>query len=818
MPEISKLSLNAGELSDELAGRIDLSKFNSGCEILENARVLRAGGVTRRAGFEYIADTLPTTAFTTDASRLVGFRFDAGEGYIIELSHLKMRVLYQGAVVASTSTGITTPWETSQLFDLQFAQRIDRIVVTHPSVPVYNIIRHADASWTVSELPWVERIWETYPSTTEFLLTPSALTGTGINITSNNALFDASWEGQRIKIDHTVSESLTEYSVAEALSPAASFNPATGYPLGAEVFHNSGGINNYFTCIGAYTGSTSSEVDPNHTDYAAYFEEGVPLVGEVVIEKGWVFETFGTWEGTYKVQRSYNSGVTWNTIKIITSDDNRNERVTDLEIQDALIRVVVTRFETSVPAGINTQFTVSTHTRSGSAIITGLTNATSVVATVEKDFHALTTGTGWYEEALSPRNGYPNGVTFHQGRLCLAGTSSRPQTLWLSRTQKPFDFTFGSLATDGMSFQTDAEGYESIVWLSSHLSLLVGTTLGVWAVSAPDGSSISPENNGLNRQMQLGSEAGFQAVPLQNNVLFLQKNGRKVQELTGGSVEYGGYKSADLTQLATQVTRGGIKQLAAGGSPDSSLFMVNGDDIAMLTYERSQNVVGWSRITTGGPAYPGHKIVSFATTSGDAEDDHYYAVVNRGGFHYIERMAPDMLRVEEDNDVANLRFLDSFTEVSAPGTTQVTGLGRLNGMTVDTFIDGEPAGSVDVANGIAVLPQTGTNVVVGLPYTTTIRPMSVDFGAIASKSAINEILIRFRNTLGGEVSQDGENWSKVEQVQPVILTDTPLSLLSSDYQATPHSSWGRKTSISVRQTQPLPMTILAMRLKTKTSK
>ena len=104
MPEVSKLSLNAGELSDELSGRIDLGKFNSGCEILENARVLRAGGITRRAGFKYIADCSTPAA----ASRLLGFRFDAGEGYIIELSNLKMRVFYQGLVVSSTSSGITT--------------------------------------------------------------------------------------------------------------------------------------------------------------------------------------------------------------------------------------------------------------------------------------------------------------------------------------------------------------------------------------------------------------------------------------------------------------------------------------------------------------------------------------------------------------------------------------------------------------------------------------------------------------------------------------------------------------------------------------
>jgi hypothetical protein len=813
MPEVSKLSLNAGELSDELSGRIDLGKFNSGCEILENARVLRAGGITRRAGFKYIADCSTPAA----ASRLLGFRFDAGEGYIIELSNLKMRVFYQGLVVSSTSSGITTPWTTAQIFDIQFAQRIDRIVVTHPEHPVHNIIRAADGSWSVSELPWTDHIWETFPSNDEFILTPGATTG-NTTITSSADLFDNTWVGDRIKIEHTVGEALTELNVSVTLGTIPEFAKAVSRAVGDKVWYYAGGVNRIFkTCIAAYPGSTSNPADLRDSFYDAFFEVGVEHMAPTAVKAGWVFETFDTWSGTYWVQRSYNEGATWNTIKIISSSDSRNERVTELETEDALIRVIIPTFWNNNP--YKSQFTVSSYVASGNAIVTSWAGDPKVVAvTVVKDFNEATPSTVWYEAALSPRNGYPSAVTFHQGRLCLAGTSSRPQTLWLSQTQKPFDFGFGSLATDGMSFQTDAEGYESIIWLSSHLSLLIGTTIGVWALSAPDSGSISPENHGLNRQMQLGAQPGFQAVPLQNNVLFLEKNGRKIQELTGGSVEYGGYKSTDLTQLATHVTRKGISQIVAGSSPDSSLFMVNGGEISMLTYERSQNVVGWSRMTTGGPLESNHSFASFATTSGNGEDDHYYAVVNRGGYHYIERMAPDMLRIEEDNNVDNLRFLDSYTEVSGVGITSVSGLGRLNGMYADTFIDGEPAGSVLVTGGIATLPYAGNNVVVGLPYTTTVRPMSLDFSSIASKSSISEVLIRFRNSLGGEVSQDGDNWSKVEQLQPITTGGDPLSLLSSDYQSTPHSTWGRKTSISVRQTQPLPMTILAMRIKTKTSR
>ena len=420
MPEISKLSLNAGELSDEIAGRIDLSKFNSGCEILENARVLRAGGITRRAGFKHVAESIGSS--TDTESRLLGFSFDAGEGYIVELGDYTMRVFYQDAVISDI---IATPWPQAILFELQFAQRIDRIVVTHPTVPVHNIIRDNAGGWSVSELPWTEHIWETYPSNDEFILTPEAVTG-NTNINSSADLFDNTWVGDRIKIEHTVGEALTELNVSVTLNPIPQFDKDVSRAVGDKVYYDAGGVDRiYKTCIATYTGSLIPDLrDPY---YDAFFDVGVEHMAPTAVRAGWVFETFDTWSGTYWIQRSYNEGATWNTIKIISSSDSRNERVTELETEEALIRVIIPTFWNNNP--YKSQFTASSYVSSGNAIVTSWAGDPKQVAvTVNKDFNEATPSTVWYEAALSPRNGYPSAVTFHQGRLCLAGTSSRPQT------------------------------------------------------------------------------------------------------------------------------------------------------------------------------------------------------------------------------------------------------------------------------------------------------------------------------------------------------------------------------------------------------
>ena len=813
MPEVSRLALNAGELSDLTDGRIDLSKFNTGCEILENARVLRVGGATRRAGMEYVGESMfPNSdgGATARKSRVVGFQFSDEQGYAIEFSHLKMRVI-QGGVIDATE--YVTPWTEDHIFALQFAQRIDRIIVTHPEVPVQNIVKFTDGTWGVSEHPWQERVWVPFPTDDTISMSVNATTGVGtsVTLTSDTAIFlDSTWEGDRIRIDHQVGEDSSEYVLSGALGGVGPIDISNTDATEGDTFYQVvDGLRNFYTCITDYSFSTHYTGSTDLEDYPSFFEQGIELVPETAINGGWAFETFGTWRGTYWVQRSFDDGVSWTTIKVITSNDNKNERVVDEETENVKIRVVVPRFEDTF--SFRSQFTVNSFTQSGSAVITARLTDTTATATIEEVFFSTAPSTVWFQSAFSARNGYPAACAFYQSRLALGGTGKLPQTFWLSKTENPFDFTLGTLATDGMSFETDAGGYERITWLTSHLSLLVGTTLGVWAVSSPDGNTLTPESNRINRQMLIGAQPGFQGVPLQNNVLFLENRGRKVQELTGGSVEYGGYLSADLTQLADHITRGGVTQMENSTNPDSALLMVTGGEVAILTYERQQNVVGWARWKTDGA------IESVCATSGAGEDDDIYMVVNRNGNRYIEYLTPDMLRTEEDGDIKNLRFLDCYTErVEETSFSTITGLDRFDGMKVQTVVDGKPRDPVTVTSGVATLPVSGTNAYVGLPYTTEIRPTSFNFGIIGSKSSAIEILARFRNTLGGETSQDRKNWSIIAGLQADITDD--LVLLSQDYQSTPFSTWGRKPSISIRQTEPLPMTVLAMRIKTKTSR
>jgi len=826
--DINKFALNAGELSDEMAGRPDLMKTQMGCEVAENVRVLRAGGQTRRAGMRYGA-----LVFDVDvASRLQGFRFSGQQGYTLEFSNQKMRVFKNGVLVTDGVDPLEydTPWTDAQVFALDFAQRVNKIVVTHPEVEPYEIIMNADGTWAVQAFAWQERIWEL--ATDDIItMTPSAVSGT-VTITAGEDIFTSAWEGTRLRLAHSRPEAPTKKTIGSITNPAVLLNLVSGvYAAGAIVYVLTSGYTRtlgkyagispvgaraYFTLLQDYDGATdfvSGDTDPD--EYPAFFMQGVLATPEQDILGEWRFETFGTWTATYTIERSFDGGLTWNSVKVASSSDDKNFLVQDTETQssNARFRVLILDANTTGTTEDRFDFTALSVQIFGVALIVEFLTATTVTALVTKDFESASPTTEWYEDALCPKNGYANACTYHQKRLYFGGSTARPQTVWASRIKEPYNFLMGTLADDGLSFEAEAEEFESVRWLVSHLNLLVGTSSGVWAITSPYGQTVTPESNSIVRQLHIGVADGIVGVPLQSNVLYLQDKGRKIQELTGGAVDYGGYTSADMTQLASHVTRGGVTQMAGGRVPDSALYMVTGGELAVLTYERAQNVVGWTRWVTDGT------IESVAVCPGAGEDDDVYISVNRNGVRTVEWLTPDMLRVEESQDTTNLAFLDSYVrKQDEAGFSVLDGLDHLEGREVEVFADGEPVGKFVVSGNEIDLGRTFYNAIAGLPYSSFIRPMPLDQGTIGDKSSAREVVIRFRNTLGADVSQDGEHWTVVDFVQPRFENGEPPKLLSGDFTANVHSTWERGPTITIRQSQPLPMTVLAIRIKGKTSR
>ena len=95
----------AGELSDRLDGRTDLTRYFNGAKTLENFIVYPAGGAARRPGTKFIHE-VKTSA---NAARLIPFEFNTttANTYVLEFGNNYFRVYQDGGIVTESGKTIS---------------------------------------------------------------------------------------------------------------------------------------------------------------------------------------------------------------------------------------------------------------------------------------------------------------------------------------------------------------------------------------------------------------------------------------------------------------------------------------------------------------------------------------------------------------------------------------------------------------------------------------------------------------------------------------------------------------------------------------
>jgi len=412
-------SFNAGEVTPLLSGRTDLQKYYSGLRDCENVVVLPHGPLKRRPGSYYIA----SGKTAANAIRLIPFEYSTDQAYIIEMGDLYMRFYRDGGQI-DTSSEIVTPYAIADVFDVQFIQSADEMYLAHSDYATRVLTRTSHTSWTLTA---VDFDWGPFEpeNTTTTTMTPSATTGS-ITLTASASTFNANHVGADWQISH----------VAAATSAS-----------------------------GTLTGVANSAT--------------------VTVQKGRRFNwiTSGTWVGTAILQRSYDSGVTYNDVKLhVMASGVPNISYADTEgIDTALYRV---RMNAYTSGTCTYDLTALSQKVAGVAEITAYTNVTTVTATVTETLGGTSAVTTWNEGSFSADNGYPQALAFFHERLALAGTDQEPQTIWLSVTDDWDNFLTGDLATDSLSFTLASDVINEIQWLNPQKALLIGTLGAEWTLSA----------------------------------------------------------------------------------------------------------------------------------------------------------------------------------------------------------------------------------------------------------------------------------------------------------------------------------------------
>lgn len=452
------------------------------------------------------------------------------------------------------------------------------------------------------------------------------------------------------------------------------------------------------------------------------------------------------------------------------------------------------------------------HDGAGYAEITGFTSTTVVTADVVKQLPAssLTPGTKkWSEGEWSDYRGWPRTVAFYEDRLWFAGSSNRPQTLWASTSGNYEDHKYGTNDDDALNYTINSQEINPIRWLAPGKILMIGTAGSEFIASAssPD-EAITPTNVRIVQQTTYGS-SDVRPFRIGNAVLFVQRSLRKVRELTY-QFESDAYVAPNLTLLAEHITNTGVADMTYQQEPDQIMWMpCTCGKLVGMTYERTEDVVGWHEHPLGGSV---ESVTSIPHWDGD--QDVVWMVVQRtidgGSVRYIEYIEKYLI-----DDYAF--FVDcGLTYDGAPATT-ISGLDHLEGESVAVLADGAVHPEVTVVSGQITLQAAASIVNIGLPMVATIKTMPLEAGARDGTAQgktmrITNLTARVHET--GPGLWYGPNENNLDELHfrgSGDAMDEPVPLLTGDTDTLPWpEGYEVAPQMMIRHILPVPCTLVAL--------
>ena len=777
-------SFNAGEISPLMEGRTDFPRYNSSAKTLENWIIHTQGGISRRWGTRFVRACKVNTS-----TRLIPFVVDNITWYVLEfgVDYIRVHRPTNSApddTVVDVSTALSL-YTAGQLFEVQYAQTADVLYLVHPAHPVRKLTRldSLGATWTITDVTFAP------PPTFEKAKSPadtlaiSAVSGTGIKIYSGATYFLAADVDSIIQIGSgraaitavDVGGKSVTADVLEAFA-AGSIVAGLGTASGAvttittSVAHGLTAAN-IGDLIVITSGAQSGQVRRI---------DAVPGVDTLTIDAAFPGDPGGaTWNrGVHVAAAGWT--ITGSPATKLTADKTSPVRsIATLTLTDAGWRAGdVGKYVRAMGGTMKiTSFTSSSIVKA--EILSVLSSAPTTAP-----YETLSGAWTLEEESWTAANGYPATISFYEQRLFFGGTTEQPQTLWGSATADYENFAMGVLATDAVSYTIASNEINLLRWMSPSRVLLIGALAREFRASGGS-SAITPSNIDIRGETPHGS---LKRMPVQigQTTIFIQAAGRKLRELIY-TFDTDAYKAEDFTVLNPDISVGGFNQIAYSQEPYSILYAVRNDgQLCALTYEKSQEVMGWGRIVTDGLF---EAVAILPPFYGEAEQN-IYVVVNRDGTRLIERFDPDLAT-------------DSAVEA-------IAGLSHLEGQTVRVIGDGRLLDDEVVAGG-AVVPSTVCAAYeVGLPFTATAvttRPeIQVNGQSTQGKpKKWSRVYVRILNTVGIKLNGN-RSWidgvpKEYQASAPVLETgDVPCELLGID-------SDGRLTIVA---DLPFPATILML--------
>ncbi len=147
-------NFTAGLLTRRLRGRDDLEAYHQGMRQALNGQILPHGGFMRRAGSIYVNEVKNRTS-TKNA--LIPFDVATDQQYIMEVGHNYIRYYANHGLVESspgTPLETVTTYDNDEQQDLRVAQQVDVMYMVHPNGHPYKLSRTSLTSFTWTKVSW----------------------------------------------------------------------------------------------------------------------------------------------------------------------------------------------------------------------------------------------------------------------------------------------------------------------------------------------------------------------------------------------------------------------------------------------------------------------------------------------------------------------------------------------------------------------------------------------------------------------------------------------------------------------------------------
>lgn len=819
-------SFAGGEITPELAGRLDLTAYQTGLSLCRNFLTLPHGPAARRPGFEFINEVKTSS----EVVRLIPFSFSATQTVVLEFGDLYIRFHIDGGTLleatkaissidgnlvdtsgahgyatgdwvyigsrffkvtvvdadsftttnlagtAATAVGttaaraytVTSTYEAADLFDLHYAQNSDIITITHPGYPARELSRLGAADWTLTDISFAA------PAVVPLNVVATATVAVSTNITGQKY-------GVTAVSEDGVTESLiSDYaSATNNLTLAGNFNTITWKAVAGStrynVYKQRGGTFGYIGQVPAETGASPKTI----TSCTPYDSSSLFATKRVRVVTS-TAHGYSTGDNVLLEGTTYHDGM-W-----------------------------------SVTVENTTTFTFAKK----SSFVTFSTGGTASVAALSlKDDNVLADTTQSPPEDIIALNSipgdYPGATTYHEQRRWFAGTDDKPQVLWATRTGTDENLTSSipSREADGMELRVANAQYNQIrhlVPLSDLIALTAGGEFRIYAESAP---AITPTSVTIKPQ-GYGGASNVQPAVTTGSVLYVQAQGSRIRELAY-NWESNAYRTLDMTIMAPHRFNGyTINQLAFARAPDPVLWAVRSDGVLMgMTYLPDQKVYGWHAHDTDG-------FFESVCVVAEGNEDVLYAVVRRmvGGrsVRYVER-----LRTRFFSELKDAFFVDSGLTYSGTPITTLSGLWHLEGETVNILADGAVEPTQVVTNGSILLATAASTVNVGLGFTSDLRtlPLTIEGMQAAGQGTIKNVNKVHLRVGQSALVQAGPTFDRLREYPARAVTDpygSPPALRDGELSLSVDPSWNSDAAICIRQDLPVPLTVLSMTLEYQT--